>query len=298
MNFTLIRSVLFFSGILATFGFANLDTLSHVSSDSSTGWSNQISASLTLNQTGTQNWTSGGENSWSWIARLRGNWSRRLGSEQEWGLEEQLDLMYGKTQIGKEDARKTDDQIFVESLVDRLLIQALRAYGLLRFESQFASGYTYDDEGQATQVSAGWDPMIFTEGLGLGYEWNTPQKFLQLVIRLGGAARQTHSTKWGWADDPATLKIEESKNELGMESMAKLSIQWSKILHFESKITAFTNFDGAHQMDTHWENVLEAKASDYLSFQASLEGRYDYDQSVDMQWRENISIVWTFMLGD
>jgi len=252
-------------------------------------WKNTAVTSITANQNSNHNWVAGGQDALAWQIGLD---ATSEGSFVLWTWKNQLQLAYGRTQIGDDKSRKHLDKIFFESMLQYNLRPYLKPYVSGRLESQFTTTYEYSDTVARRSISEFWDPGYLTESVGLSW---IPGSLFQ--TRLGFALKQTFSKDHGWADDPETVgELERFRNEPGLESISELGYSFNDLLKFRSRLSAFVNFEGVDAVDGRWENALDAQVSKYLVFSAGVEMLYDKDIDEDSQLRQSVSVGLTYTM--
>ena len=103
------------------------------------GWKNQAVGTLNLTQNKFDNWTQGGENSWSWQLDFRGGSTYR---HDDFSWENSGKLVYGRIKVGDSESQKAADEIKLESLLAYNLSQHYKPYisfignGLLKCSTQ------------------------------------------------------------------------------------------------------------------------------------------------------------------
>ena len=145
-------------------------------------WEKELQTRLTFSQTSLDNWSAGGDNTWSWQSDILG----KLNQEQTMGKwTNTLKLSYGMTQIGDDDPRKSSDELRFDSnytFKSNTFVSPYVSFALL---TQLAEGKDYATTPETT-VSYFFDPAYFTESAGVSYQVNQ-----NLDTRLGGALKQT-----------------------------------------------------------------------------------------------------------
>lgn len=252
-------------------------------------WNNSAISSFNLSQNTHHNWSAGGEDAMVWQANLKA--SSETGWTH-WNWKNSTELAYGRTQIDDQASRKHLDKIFLESLVNYNLFATIKPYASGRLESQFTTSYAYSDTAGRQAISAFWDPGYLTESLGMSYVPNPV-----FNTRLGFALKQTYADRYAWADDLDTEdKVEDFRNEPGLESISEVNLPWNDIVVYKSRLSAFVNFEGVDEIDGRWENTLNAQVAKYLVFSAGVEMLYDKDLDVDSQLRQSLTIGLTYQL--
>lgn len=247
------------------------------------GWKRQMSGGISLSQTAIDNWSQGGENSLAWQLNLNFSFIRESRHAQ-WANSGKL--VYGVTKTGDEKARKSLDEIKLESLLAWRTKSALSPCAAVTGETQFAAGYDYSGETR-TRVSAFMDPGYFRESIGLQLRLHE-----HVATRLGAALKQTLTDNFPvpYADDPATADIEKIKTEFGLESVTDISLNISKTASITSKLELFSTLKGLKETDVRWDNILAAEVAPYITVNLNVKLFYDRDISARRQLLQSLAL--------
>jgi hypothetical protein len=266
-------------------------TLSAQDADTTLGWTNEITGGLSLTQAAFDNWQQGGENLFAWQALLN---SRATHLTPDWKWQNSGRFNIGFNKVGDQGNRKSLDEIKLESVLTRLMGKYLNPFVAFKFRSQFASGFIYNADGSKTKVAKFMDPGYFTESAGLGYSWKR-DPVAKFESRLGGALKQTVTSDFPvYADDPATAKIEKTRNEIGLSWVSELGLQLHQNIHFNSQLDLFQNFEGLNETDILWENLLTMTVTKYINVTFNVDLLYDRDVSVRRQIRQQMAVGFTY----
>ncbi|HDP67386.1 MAG TPA: DUF3078 domain-containing protein [Candidatus Marinimicrobia bacterium] len=239
-------------------------------------------------QTSFDNWTAGGESTFAWQINMS---AKFVNNQQKWNWTNTGKLAFGKSRIGDQAARKSADEIKLESVYTYKLGIPVNPYAAVKGETQFAYGYKYTDT-SAVKISNFMDPGYFTESIGLGY---SPSE--QLTTRLGFALKQTVTRDFPvpYSDDPETDdELETFKNEAGLESATDFSQKFRDNLLFTSNLVIFSNLQAINQVDVKWDNVFTASITKYVNVTFNFKLFYDHDLSVRRQIMQTLSLGLTY----
>ncbi|KAA3610625.1 MAG: DUF3078 domain-containing protein [Calditrichaeota bacterium] len=252
------------------------------------GWQKEMVGGLNLTQNKYDNWAQGGENSFAWQLNL----NFKFNNDQEktnWANSGKL--TYGSTKTGEEDARKSIDEIKLESVFTYKINDLINPYIAATGETQFAAGYVYGDDSK-TQISAFFDPGYFRESLGIGYK---PNKTIK--TRAGLSLKQTITSDYPvpYADDVDTPdEIETTRSEIGAESVTDLSWKVAENTLLASKLELFTAFAAFDETDVSWDNVLTTKINQYINMNFNFKLFYDKDISSKRQIKQAFALGLTY----
>ncbi len=90
--------------------------------------------------------------------------------------------------------------------------------------------------------------------------------------------------------DPATVKIEKVKVELGGELVADYSRIFSENLQLNSKPELFSSLQAIDQTDINRDTRLTAKVSKYINTSFNLRIFYDSDISARRQMKQTLAL--------
>jgi hypothetical protein len=248
------------------------------------GWKKSMVGGLNLTQTSFDNWSQGGENSVAWQINFNFNFT----NEQEktsWANSGKVN--YGQTKTGDAEARKSIDEIKLESVLTYKHGKYLNPYVAATGETQATAGYRYDPK---LKISAFLDPGYFRESAGLGYK---PSEIIQ--TRLGVALKQTVTDKYslrfvGEAD-------KNFKNEVGAESVTDINWKVSENTLLTSKLELFSTLVKFDETDVNWDNVITTKISKYFNVNLNVKLFYDKDISARRQIKQALAFgfAYTFL---
>ncbi|HEX9970794.1 MAG TPA: DUF3078 domain-containing protein [bacterium] len=247
------------------------------------GWQKEMVGGLNLTQTSFDNWVQGGENQLAWQVNLN---AKFVNDQEKTNWANAGKFTYGNTKSGKEQAKKSIDEINLESVLTYKLGVLINPFVAATGQTQFAPGYNYGTDPK-TQLSAFMDPGYFRESAGLGIKPNEIVK-----TRLGVALKQTITSSYPapYADDPKTLKVEKIKNEVGGESVTDVNWKISDNSLFTSKLELFSAFKGFKETDVNWDNILTTKISKYFNVNVNFKLFYDRDISKMRQIKQAIAL--------
>jgi hypothetical protein len=251
--------------------------------ESKYGWQESVVGNLGFTQNAFDNWSKGGENSWSWQLDVLAKFTRK---EQNYEWANSCNFSYGQAKVGKQDSRKAADEIKLESVYSYVLNWPVNPYVSLLAQTQFTNGYDYTTTPKI-EISNFMDPGYFTEGIGFKY---APSDIIQ--TRLGAAAKQTITDKY--ADRYA--KGEKLRKEYGAESVTDLDVKLGQNLLYNSKLELFSKLNRFNEVDVNWDNLFTVKATQYINVTWNVRLFYDRDISFKRQLKETLAVGITYTL--
>lgn len=261
--------------------FSQADTLGY-------GWTPAAVLSVNLAQASFSNWTQGGEDALAWNFIGTGGAKYK---NPDWTFKNDLKLAYGRTKLGTDDYRTTDNEIYLESVISKNIAWAVDPYFSNTLRTAVASGYQYTDT-SSTKVADFFDPGYLTQSLGFTY--NQSEKF---STRLGVAVQEIFTNKFTfYSDDKNTLEIEKTKIETGIESSTNLAYDIMENMLFKSNLRLFTTFKELDVWDVRWDNAIVAKINDFFNVNLTWLIVYEKKQSPKTQAKETLQIGFTYIL--
>jgi len=89
-------------------------------------------------------------------------------------------------------------------------------------------------------------------------------------------------------------KIESSKNEIGAESVTKLSLPLSEKIMYNSELGLFSDLSALSSVDINWDNTFSAKVSDIIKVSFNFKLFYDQDISKSRQLQQTLAVGLTY----
>lgn len=257
-------------------------------------WTHSLMAGYYLNQAKTSdNWSAGEASMFSWVARVFG---KTQWQNENWSWFWLTDLEYGETQNNDEPMIKFADRLLTEMVGARKITSVINTYVGLKFESQFASGFSKaeDDDGnklERTKISYFMNPGFFTQSVGLGYDPNS--YFSQ---RVGFAVKETFASEYRrkFADNPKTDNIETFRVEPGMELITEANYNFNEMVKWNGILRMFANFESVESTDIQLDNVVAASIAKYVELNFTYAHLYDIDLDKSLQTNQTFSLGLTW----
>lgn len=247
------------------------------------GWQNEIIGSVNLTQASFDNWQKGGENTLAWQVKMTANFN--LDQEKyNWSNKGKFNLGFAK--VGDQEARKSADEINIESVYSRKLGHPLNPFVAVTAKTQFVSGFEYTDDAK-TKVSEFMDPGYFTQSVGVGY---TPNE--NFKTRLGATLKETITSDFPvpYADDPETPELEKTKVEPGISSVTNFKKKLEDNIIFTSDLDIFTDLEAFDRIDVLWENNLTFQVTKLINVTLDVDLLYDKDISDRRQIKQVLAL--------
>jgi hypothetical protein len=234
-----------------------------------TYWKSGGMFAVNFNQVSFVNWSAGGLNSVSGVAKAQYFANYKKGSVSWDNI---LDLGYGLSKVQGLVIQKNEDIIDLQS---KLGIKATNKWfysGLLNFKSQFAPGYS--DKENINRISDFLSPAYLFISVGMDYKPTDKFSLMlspvtgKMTIVLDDSLRVNYGV-----DIDKTFRPEFGaylKTALNQEIMKNVSLL--------SELGLFTNYlNHPEKIDVDWKVGLNMKVNKYISAQLSTHLIYDYD---------------------
>lgn len=236
-----------------------------------------MKTTATFSQTSLTNWAAGGQNSLalSLYSKAFANFKK---GKNTWN--NSLELGFGFLDQENIGFRKSDDKIDAITQYNKLLTNEKWSFStFINFKSQFAKGFTFDDDNEKTAlISRFAAPAYLFVTVGIQYK---PTNYFSVYISpltnkntIVAKDDRIDETNYG-LDTTKTWRFEAG-------SFLKLNFKKDivKNVSLESKAEFFTNYvENFGDIDVNWENAIVMKINKYLS--ANLLTQLIYDKDID-----------------
>lgn len=247
---------------------------------------------LNLSQLALENWSQGGEEALAFTAYTSFGLNYFDGP---WAFENKLKMAFGRTKLGSNDFRTTDNEFFLENLLSYDVGWFANPYLSNTVRTVLAKGYKYDDD-QTTYIANFFDPGYINQSIGLAYKVSE-----NFNTRLGVSFQETVVSSDLFAksynvDDPLTDKIEKFKFDTGIESVSNLNLKLDDDLLYTSELRLFGTFDALDVWDVRWDNIFTAQVTKLINVNLNILLIYDVDQTIKTQLKEALQIGITYTI--
>ncbi|MCF8242305.1 MAG: DUF3078 domain-containing protein [Melioribacteraceae bacterium] len=255
-------------------------------------WSPAFVTGLNISQITFENWAKGGENSLAYT--VTGDFALRYLTEN-WKFRNQFKGAFGKTKLGQDEIRTTDNEFFFETVLSyKILGWEVNPFISNLVRSAITSGYDYKTTPK-TKIADFFDPGYVTQSIGFTYD-----KHENFRTRLGIAFQETFTREdalaLAYSDDPETAEIEKFKFETGLESVTDMKLNVDKNLIYQSKLRLFTRFEDIDIWDVRWDNTITAEVNSWLNVNLSVIIIHEVSQTVKTQFKEALQIGITYSI--
>jgi len=223
------------------------------------GWRHSVVAGVNLNEVAYSDWAQGGTNVLAFTPWLNGG-SRQDLEGSDWSTT--YKFAYGQARVGSQGVRKTDDEIYMETLFILKLNPTFNPYVGATLRTQFAPGYKYDAAGTGTPISRFFDPGYLSQSAGVAWQ---PVREVKTGFGLG--LRETFTSRFTqYADDPRTPQIEKTKVEGGLRLLAHVDWKFAENTALILNQEFFSPFENPDEVFVRSDNSLVMRMSKVFSF--------------------------------
>ncbi|PWD98830.1 DUF3078 domain-containing protein [Marinilabilia rubra] len=252
-------------------------------------WTYGGTENIQLSQAYADNWVKGGENSVSLLSDLRIN-ARYKKNDVEW--ESYAIHKLGILQTEEKKGRINDDLIELNTKYGLKAGKKWFYSGLFNFKTQFFDGYKKNDVDKENPISGFLAPGYVTMALGMDYkEKNFTLMLLPFTNKLTIVADTVKFDQTRYDVD----KDKKTDNMGGASLVNKLKWSMSKDFNLVSNLDFFYEYMGTdNQIQAEWELILDMKINIFLSTRISTYLRYYKNESDKLQFREIMSISFSY----
>ncbi|PZV81543.1 Protein of unknown function (DUF3078) [Algoriphagus aquaeductus] len=261
-------------------------------------WLKEIGGGLNFNQASfSGNWKGGGVNSVALGIYLQG---RANYSKDKWTWDNTMDFIYGVVKNQQEDARKSNDRIFLYSKVGYKINDKWNYFFAVNFLSQFAPGYDFSGP-EKVLISKFLNPGFLTTGLGVEYKPNS-----EFSLRMA-----PFSPRWTFVTDTELYNVVPTN--YGVEIGKKVRQEWlafSLLADWNKKLAENLSLLVRYQMYANYETLafntidhrldigLTAKVTNLINVSLTSLSIYDIDQDEKIQFSQGLALGIAFKRGN
>lgn len=253
------------------------------------GWTHKVVAGINLTQVSFKDWAQGGQNALAYTLWLNGSSTQDM-EQTNWT--NTFKFAFGQTRLSDQGLRKTDDEIFFESLLIYKLWTYINPYASLTLRTQFAKGFEYP-QGTEVAVSKFFDPAYLTQSIGAAYK-----PIPEVVTRIGVGVREVVASDFArvYTDDPATSDTEKVKINGGIESVTNLEWNFAENMQFKSSLELFAPFKNLDEIIVRSDNTISAKVNKYVTVGFNVQLLNDPTITRRTQIKEVLAIGFSYTL--
>ena len=252
------------------------------------GWKHQASTGVNLSQVSFKDWVAGGSNALAYTLWLQGS-SVLTSGATIWA--NSYHLAFGQTRLADQGLRKTDDDIYLESLLIWRLGTVINPYGAATLRTQFAPGYIYPATAQV-QVSKFFDPAYLTQSAGVAFR---PSPVF--TTRLGVGLREVVTSVYAqYSTDPVTNEVHAVWTRGGAESVSDLAAPLMENVRLVARLELFAPFNAMDRVIVRNDYSIVATVNPYLTTNLTFNLIQDVNVSPRTQMKQALSLGLTYAL--
>lgn len=263
-----------------------------------TFWLKELGGGINFNQASfSGNWKGGGVNSVALGLYLQG---RANYSKENWTWDNTMDFIYGIVKNQGEEARKSNDRLFLDSKVGYKINDKWNYFFAVNFLTQFAPGYDFGGP-ERILISKFLNPGFLTTGLGIEYKPNAA-----FALRLS-----PFSPRWTFVTD--TNLYQNVPSNYGVEIGKKVRQEWlafNLMADWNKKLAENLSILIRYQMYANYETLafnsidhrldigLTAKVTNLVNVSLTSLSIYDIDQDSKVQFSQGLALGIAFKRGN
>jgi len=245
---------------------------------------------LNLSQVTFENWAKGGDNSLSYTGLIN---MGLIYQKDHWKVDNQLKLAYGRTKLGDDDYKTTENELHFVTVVSFKSGHVLDPYFANTIRTSVSTGFDYKQTPSLAMTDF-FDPGYVTQSLG--FTFNPVTNF---STRAGLAIQETFADKFRaqFTDDLETKdKTEAFRFETGIEMVTQGSTTVVENVLLDSKLRLFTRFEELSVWDVRWDNNFTAKINSFLNVNLNIIVMYEQSQVMKTQFKEALQIGFVYSI--
>ena len=262
-------------------------------------WHTDISFGLDANQLSlNNNWKGGGKGNFTWkiYTKMEFKYQRK-----KYNWKNSIYCAFGQISVQEDEnwraPEKSTDILDFDSVLKLTLKTVIDPYIAISLDTQFHEGYNPKTKKLVSRFS---NPLRLSQSAGLARNISK-KKLFQLTTRVGYAAKEVIATKTSlrqlWTGDETKWRkidggfewLTESKSEFG-----KGIVLTNKVKVFQALFTSISPQKDPQKnwkkTDVYWEQMFNAKLTQYVVFNVVVKFIYDRDTSKGGQFMENASL--------
>jgi len=252
------------------------------------GWKHQAATGANLSEVAFRDWVAGGSNALAYTLWLQGS-SVLTSAVTIWS--NSYHLAFGQTRLADQGLRKTDDDIYFESLLIWRLGTVINPYGAAALRTQFAPGYDYPATGQV-EVSKFFDPGYLTQSAGVAFR---PSPVF--TTRLGAALREVVTSVYTqYSTDPATKEVHTVWTRGGVESVSDCAAPLGANVKLIARLELFAPFNAMDRIIVRNDYAIVATVNPYVTTNLTFNLIQDVNVSPRTQMKQALSLGLTYAL--
>lgn len=293
--------------ITLSFAFVCFSTFAQTGSTGvakdTTYWTKAFNLGLNFSQASfSDNWAGGGVNSIAIgsLVNARANYLK-----DKISFDNEFEFLYGIVQNKDQNARKSNDRLFLDSKLGYKLTDKWGGFFSLNFISQVAKGYNFSTDvngaEQRTLISSFLAPAFITSSLGFEYKPN--QSF---NVRIGPFSPRITVVNdlelFNTVPDNYGVPIgERIRYEwFAFQLFASLDKNLTENINLKSRYMLFANYEELEfdRIDHRLDLTITAKVTKWINVSFSSISIYDFDQDNKIQFSQGLAVGLLYQIGN
>lgn len=244
----------------------------------------EFNSTLQLSQTQFENWSTGGDNTFSTRATVL---FRHQHKRKKLGIDYKFEARYGINHIDKKTF-KNEDQFKVNFSMTWDIANNWSYSGVTNLRSQFTNGRRSRTD--KTIVNKFMAPGFFDVSVGFTYKkspWNI------VISPIGGSATFVLDEELSEKGMNGVPKGERQKWQVGPSVKINFDKTFAKIIRVRSEAYAFTNIKTAPNV--RWETTVDIKPTKFLT--TTLYSNLVYDKAANTVKKDHIQYKYSLSIG-
>lgn len=265
--------------------------------DSTTHWKKALNFGISLNQASfSSNWKAGGVNSigLNSLFNYKANYKK---DKNSWDNE--IDFIFGFVNNQGQGYRKTLDRMFLDTKYGRDLTEHWGFFSSLTFQSQFAKGYKYNDDGTKDLISDIFAPAFLTSAWGVEYH---PVDYFKVRIapfapRLTFVSDAARFVTGVGPDPYGVTPPDNLRTEwLAFQMQADFNKDIAENINLKWRYLLFANYETleAKKIDHRLDLNITAKVNQFINVGIGGILLYDFDQDSGVQLSQALTIGFAY----
>ncbi|HMR20394.1 MAG TPA: DUF3078 domain-containing protein, partial [Sphingobacterium sp.] len=204
-------------------------------SEEGKNWTVKGENTFLINQSSFSNWAAGGVNSFAGNLVLNYDFNY---AKDKWSWDNKVIMAYGKTFQDAIKWRKNDDRLILNSLLGYKAAEKWLYTFYTNFNTQFADGFSYDSDNNATLISRAFSPAYLSFGPGFAFKEsdNFRVNISPAAARLVIVGDENLRTAYGVDIDKAV------RTEFGASLDTYYKVDLMENISFENILKLYSNY--------------------------------------------------------
>ena len=254
-------------------------------------WENKSSFALNLSQVKLENWTGGGESSFSVGSQVH---LEAVYSKGNAIWENRLDIAYGLLRQGDTDLRefrKTDDLLNVVTKYNYHLDEGFFITAIADYRTQMDDGFEFKKQNGETlkrRRSGFMAPGFLVSSLGATFK--KPKLYSVTISPFTGKFTFVLDDSLSQAGAFGITPGETVRSEAGAALNSNYEKKIYTNINFKSSLNLFAGYESFSHVDVNWEGTLLLRVNQYIKTVIAAQLVYDHDIIQKTQWRNVINV--------